>query len=320
MKLNRRQFAMGTAASAASALTGFHSSRLANAQSSNPPGRILFVREGDIWVWSDGNSNSLIEGGNLICPRWSPGGEEVLHVRKGNSFSDLYVTNLPGNYDVPLTDNQYVGSQIGTQNYVENSVWVVDPSWSLSGRIAYVSDAFTPYGTLSLFTMEWAGAAAQMFTNVPLEESISSVSISSSGAYVAFVSRELDANGDYVSYIGIRDLNTWEVSQLMWEPEGSFDPAMEPNGSRVACAIRRGGVSDIWLIDRLGAEPLRVTEGKNAIRPVWYPDASWLAWYQVVDFKFECWGASVSGTRIGEPRKLFNFNNIDAESGMSWGW
>jgi Tol biopolymer transport system component len=315
--LNRRQLIRGSVASGTGLLLGRSSTK---SQDPGFPGSILFTRNGDIWVWRAGNAERLIEDGNLLSPRWSPAGEDVLHVRKGNSFSDLYLTNLPGNYDIPLTANEYIEAQIGSPTYVENSVWVVDPSWSLSGRIAYASDSFTPYGTLSLWTMEWPGATPQMFTNVPLEQGISGISISSSGAYVAFVTRDLDAQGNYVSYIGIRDLTTWAVTQLMWEPEGAFDPAMEPNGSRVACSTRRGGISDIWLIDRLGAEPVQVTAGKNAIRPVWYPDASYLAWYQVVDFKFECWGASVSGTQIGEPRKLYNFGDIDAESGMSWFW
>jgi Tol biopolymer transport system component len=293
---------------------------MVTAQGADFPGSILFARDGDIWMWRGGDSERLISGGNLSSPRWSPSGEDILHVRKGNSFSNLYITNLPGNYDVPLTANEYLDAQIGSPAYVENSVWVVDPSWSLSGRIAYASDSFTPYGMLSLWTMDWVGATPQMFTNVPLEQGISGVSISSSGTYVAFVTRDLDPEGNYVSYIGIRDLNTWEVTQLAWESEGSFDPAMEPENSRVACSIRRGGVSDIWLIDRLGGEPLQVTDGKNAVRPVWYPDASYLAWYQVVDFKFECWGARVNGTLIGEARKLFNFDDIDAESGMSWFW
>ena len=320
MTLNRRTFAFGATAGIAGIIAARSAPVIVRAQSSTLPGSIAFVRSGDIWSWSGGDAQRLLDGGDLTSPRWSPGGDQVLYVRTGNSFSDLYIYSLSTGGDTRLTYNENVDAQIGSPDYVSNSIWAIDPSWSLSGAIGYSSDYYTPYGKLSLHTMPWAGAQPQLYTNDPLDQDVTSISISSSGAFAGFVTRTYDANGNYVPYVGVRDLDSWEVRQLIWEEGGSYDPAMEPNGSRVACTIRRGGISDIWLIDRLDADPLRITEGKNAMRPVWHPDASYLAWYQVVDFKFECWGASVNGTRIGEPQRLFNFDDIDASSGMSWIW
>lgn len=319
MTITRRQLTMRATAGIAGIIAARRAPAFVHAQD-EVPGSILFARDGDIWSWRSGDDERLIDGGNLASPRWSPGGDQILHVYRGNSFSDLYIFALYDGTFTRLTFNENVDAQIGSPDYVDNSIWALDPSWSLAGTIGFTSDYYTPYGKLSLHTMPWAGAQAQLYTNDPLDQDITSVSISSSGSFAGFVTRTYDSNGDYVPYIGIRDLNTWGVSQLIWEPEGSYDPAMEPNGSRVACAIRRGGVSDIWLVDRLSAEPVQVTEGKNAMRPVWHPDAGWLAWYQVVDFRFECWAAPVNGARIGEARKLFNHDNIDSESGMSWIW
>jgi len=320
MSLNRRQFALGSAAGIAGIVAARRAPGVVRAQSGEFPGNILFARKGDIWRWRGGDTERIIEGGNLSSPRWSPGGDQILHVARGDSFSNLHVFSLGSGHSALITDNEYIGAQIGSPDYVFNSVWALDPSWSLSGLIGFTSDAYTPYGKLSLHTMEWAGGPTQLFTNDPIGEDVTSVSISSSGAFAGFVTRTYDENGDYVPYVAVRDFAAGTVRQLIWEPGGSFDPAMEPLGSRVACTIRRGGISDIWLVDRLDAPMLEVTEGKHAIRAVWHPDATWLAWYQVIDFKFECWGAPVSGTRIGEPQKLFGFDDIDAESGMSWIW
>ena len=101
-------------------------------------------------------------------------------------------------------------------------------------------------------------------------------------------------------------------------PEGAFDPAIEPGGMRVAVAVRQGGVSDIWLYDRSGEEPVQVTTGANASQPCWLSDGSWLAYLQMVDFQFEARAVPVNGQSIGAPVTLFAFDDIDATSGLSW--
>ncbi|MGH2561390.1 MAG: TolB family protein, partial [Thermomicrobiales bacterium] len=119
-------------------------------QESMPPGRIAFGRSGDIWIWEGGESDRLVEDGSASDPRWSPSGEELLFVRHGDSYSDLYLRYLASGDESRLTNNQPQG-QIGTLDYANNSVWAVSPAWSPSGLIAFASDYFTPNGIMTLW-------------------------------------------------------------------------------------------------------------------------------------------------------------------------
>jgi Tol biopolymer transport system component len=195
----------------------------------------------------------------------------------------------------------------------------MDPCWSPSGVIAYASDYYTPYGVLALWVMPSPGATPSLYLGEPSDQDIAGVSLSDDGSVAAYASRKpSESTGEDVSFVAIQDLGTLETRVLIDEPEGAFDPAIEPGGMRVAAAVRGGGLSDIWLYDRTGEEPVQVTTGANATQPCWISDGSWLAYFQMVNFKFEARAVAVNGTSIGEPVTLFNYDDLDATSGMSW--
>jgi Tol biopolymer transport system component len=317
MTISRRRLLASSAFLAAGTLSGRPSRTIA--QSGTPPGAILFARSGNIWRWRNGDTAVLFEDGAASEPRWSPDGGQVLFVRTGFSFSDLYVRTLFDNSEVQLTYNEVFGYAPGSAEYAANSIWVQDPCWSPAGTIAYASDYFTPYGVLALWVMSVPGATPTLYLGDPPDQSISGVSLSDDGSVAAYTSRILsDSTGEYVSFVAVQDLGTLESRALINEPEGAFDPALEPGGMRVAAAVRQGGVSDIWLYDRSGAEPLRVTTNANATQPCWLSDGSWLAYMQMVDFEFQVHAVPVNGTTIGEPVSLFGFDDIDSTSGLSW--
>lgn len=318
MTVTRRQLLRGSSALAAGMLLPGSKSP-ASAQNATPPGQILFTRAGNVWLWRNGETSMIIEDGAVSEPRWSPDAGQVLFVRTGYSFSDLYIRTLFDGSEVQITYNEVYGYTQGSAEYAANSIWVQDPCWSPSGTIAYASDYFTPYGVLALWVMSAPGATPSLYLSDPPDQSIAGVSLSEDGSVAAYSSRMLsDASGEYVSFVAIQDLGTLEHRVLIDEPEGAFDPAIEPGGFRVAASVRQGGVSDIWLYDRTGADPLRVTTNANATQPSWLSDGTWLAYMQMVDFKFEAHAVPVNGTSIGEPVRLFGFDDLDATSGLSW--
>ncbi len=318
MKLTRRQLLVAGSLLGGSSLLSTHSVRTA-AQDSTPPGQILFARSGNIWRWRDGEAELLIEDGAATDPRWSPDASQVLFVRSGYSFSDLYIRTLFDGSEIQVTYNEVLGYPQGSAEYAANSIWVMDPYWSPSGVIGYASDYFTPYGVLALWIMAFPGATPTLYLSEPSDQSIAGVSLSDDGSVAAYTSRLLiDNTGELVSFVAIQDLGTYESRVLIDAPEGAFDPAIEPSGMRVAAAVRQGSLSDIWLYDRTGEEPVQMTTGANATQPCWLSDGSWLAYLQMVDYKFEARAVPVNGLSIGEPVTLFAFDDIDATSGLSW--
>lgn len=289
----------------------------------NPPGKIAFARSGSIWQWQAGNTEQLINDGAASDPRWSPDGSELIFVRTGDSFSDLYLHSLSDGSEMQLTYNQAVDFNLGTKDYVDNSTWVVDPSWSASGVIGYASDYYTDYEVLALWIMNYAGASPSYYPPTPNDDgyiqSLEGISLSADGSVAGYTSRRVDDyTGEYVSFVGVMDLGSGLGDVLVDDDGGAFDPSLEPYGTRVAVAIRSGEVTDIWLVDRDGGDRTQVTGGANATKPCWSSDGAWLGYVQMVDFKFEAWAVSIDGNAIGEPRKLFNFDDIDAASGLSW--
>src|SRR5581483_6155429 len=56
-----------------------------------PPGRILYVRDGNLWLWQGGASRQFSDGGTWYQPSFSPDGTEIAYVYWTFNFSDIFV-------------------------------------------------------------------------------------------------------------------------------------------------------------------------------------------------------------------------------------
>jgi TolB protein len=288
------------------------------AQDGDPPGRIAFGRMGNIWVWSGGETKQLFEDGNASDPRWSPNGQELLFVRQGDSYSDLFVRYLSAGTEAQLTYNQ-PDAPIGSVEYVTSCVWAVDPAWSPSGVIAFASDYFTPGGIMTLWLMndltsgQFDAAAAQD------EGSIDGVTLSADGGVAGYTVRAIDDDGANYTYVALRDLSDGIAYTLVDDLTGSYDAAISPNDRDVAVVIRdESGRPDIWIVDRQTSDRARVTEGEEAAAPCWSPDGRWIAYLRLVDFDFELVAAPLNGGIVGARKVLARFRDIDAPGGLAW--
>lgn len=281
-----------------------------------PPGRIAFVRKGDIWVWHDGKSERVIKDGAASDPRWSPSGRFLLFVRTGDSYSDLILHDFQDGTETRLTHN---GSeaQPGSPDYVASTSWAIDPDWTASGLIAFASDA-TVDGTVTLWLLADPGGSPQPAAAAQGEDNIEGISLAADGSVAAYTVRAHDKSGRIHAYVALRDLSNGVSKVLVDKPGGAFDPAIAPDGQSIALSIRAAdGTSDVWLADRSG-NLTRVTTGAQAIKSAWSPDGTWLAYVRMIDFRFEIWAQPRTGTSFGEPRRLFRYQNFDATSRISW--
>jgi TolB protein len=287
----------------------------ASAQTPPPPGRIAFVRDGSVWIWENGNQERLFQDGAVSDPRWSPGGDRLLFVRSGNSYSDLIVRDLATQTEEPLTANLPPYEE-GSPEYVLASAWAIDPSWAASGAIGFISDAESPDETFNLWVIDENGFA--YIPPIPGDEShIDSLSLSPDGALATYLVRELNDLVHSVT-VRVRDLASGEAHVLVSEVD-VLDPAFAPDGRRVAVVIRNsGGNADIWAVDDPSGKRTRVTEGMQTAGPCWSPDGTWMAFFAMVDFAFQLWAVPFDGTSAGEPRLLYEGSGIDSTSGCSW--
>jgi Tol biopolymer transport system component len=316
IRVTRRQLFTGAALALAGTRLG-QGDQSAGGQEDLPPGRIAFVRRGDIWVWQGGDAARLVADGAASDPVWSPDASMLLYVHTGNSYSDLMLYDLATGTSIALTHNQS-DAQEGSEEYVLTSNWVLDPDWSASGLIGFISDA-TIDGSLILWLMASPYGVPEPAASAQTEDHIEGLSLSVDGTLAAYTARTTGDNGLKHTYVALRDLADGVAYVLYDETAGVFDPAIAPDSQRVAVAMRsEQGTSDIWLVARADSSTIRVTDGAQAVKPFWSPDGRWLGYLRAVENHFEAWCVPVDGTTIGEPRRLFRYQNLDGTSRPSW--
>jgi TolB protein len=287
-----------------------------------PDGRILFAAKGDIFMW-DGSVHQVTNVGDASSPTWSQDGNRFVFVRTGDAFSDLYSDTISTNQLAQLTHNQPT-NQEGTQAYVNNSVWAVDPAWSpVADTIAYVSDLQTSQNYLWL--MEGLGNPPhQIPASTTNGDNVENPSFSPDGSKIVFTQRTTVENDTQRSTgLWVVDLNTGQLTSLVKADSGAYDGAWSPDGKWVAYIQRDGTNNDLWVVPASGGQPTQLTDGKQLASPVWSPDGSQIAFFEVDGDGFKVSYVGFSVGQDGQPtasdsEKLFSAGGIDATSAMSW--
>ena len=299
---------------------GFQRETHVRADTPTPPGRIAFIRDGAVWEWSNGDAEEIVSGTDITDVRWSPSGGTVLYVRSGNSYSDLYTYDFDSRAETRLTFNK-PESEEGTPDYVAAASWAIDPSWSSSGVIGFISDAQSSDNSFALWEIDNAYTGSPYLAPVSKREgNIDSLSMSPDGSVAAYVERFPNADtGLSTTDVVLRDLTDGQVYALQDAVDSAFDPAISPDAQSIAFAKRNSsGMTDLWLASRAGGAAVKLTDGLQATNPVWSPDGAWIAFIRMIDFRFQVWVMPMTGTTPGTPFDLFDPKNIDAPSGLSW--
>jgi TolB protein len=94
--------------------------------------------------------------------------------------------------------------------------------------------------------------------------------------------------------------------QLTFGDWDDRDPAVSPEGGRVAFASHRDGGWDLYLLDLASGDTQRLTDaGGYAGHPTWSPDGQWIAYEGYQDGDFDIWihptGGNQADIRLGHP-------------------
>jgi TolB protein len=287
------------------------------AQDAAIPGRLLFVRNGSVWVWSNGDANRIFKAENASHARWSPDAKQFVYVETGPSYSDLVIHDISTEARIPLTFNQ-PQYQEGSPDYVAAAAWVIDPEWASVGIIGFMSDMQSPDGTMQIWLVRDTTSGAFLAPAAQFEDNIDGLSLANDASVAAYVVQQRQQDGTSTGGARLRDLNDGVAYQIA-DGENVADPAISPDAQLIAMTIRGDdGVPDIWITDRVSGRLDRVTRNANATNPVWSPDGRWLAFIRMVDFEFEVWAAPITSDGPGEPIKVFKAKGLDARSGLSW--
>lgn len=288
----------------------------ASAQGSGDlPGRVLFVKDGDLWLWQDGGARQLGSGGTWSQPSWAPSGDSLAYVYRGTNFADIFVTDDQGQSQLRLTDSQ--------STILENNDWNFRPTWSPDGKqIAFVSDRATTFPVLFLMNAADGTGVHRLPTPGVPQEGMDALSWSPDGTQIAVTV----FNEPGPSQIAVIPVNGRQVGKVFTTlPGGALDPAWSPDGAWIAYAGHDGGSLEVRVVHPDGtADQVLTQDGFLARAPVWSPDGRHVAYLSSRTGYFELWvtdiTADASGTlTASQPRQLTQDLHIDAASGLSWG-
>ncbi len=298
-------------------------------------GRLLFAHNGTIWLWQGNEPRPLIATGNAWQPAWSPDGERIAYVARGQSYSDLVLANANGQTVAEITANSS-DYPLQSNERIYDTMWAFYPVWSPDGQTLYaLSQPGKPYGVpatdypLTLFAWDLTpsgGGATQLLND--MYANLGRFALHPNGKDLVFTRTTLRKDGD--QRLHRLDLTTSTVEPYPGTPYRSYDPTFSPDGRWLVYTARHENQTDLWVLPGNAPSgttpvPQRLTTLGTARAPVFAPDGSQLAFLAVPPDapRFELWLVNLSVSATGAlqadtPRQLTTKMGIDPDSGLTW--
>ena len=246
------------------------------------PGKLLFVGDANLTIWEKGSIRKLTGDRISRQPTWSPDGTRIAHVKLDVNSSEIWVSAADGTAAKQLTRNE-------SRNLSEN-VWAFRPTWWPDGsKLLFVADATT--NDLMVWEVGLDGRNVRPFLVArDYDGGLDRPNITADGKTLIMMSYR---GGIGRSHIWAASLPSGPWKQLTEHPEGAYDPALSPDGRRIAYVARAQGSHDVWVMNVDGAGAQRVTHHGAARGPCWSPDGQYIAYAAAEGNMFDLWVATV---------------------------
>ncbi|ACL24354.1 TolB family protein [Chloroflexus aggregans] len=286
------------------------------------PGRLLFSREGGVWLWEGRTARQLIAP-PATQPAFDPRGERIVYVAARAGASDLWVADGSGAMLAQLTRNDPAAPP-GSIERVYAAMWAFYPVWLPDGSgVLAAAQAAPPVGDppadapFAIFRYALNGQRQPVFADANAHI----------GRIVVLPSDELIAVRTVLGSEGQQQLYRiagGQAEPLPGAPTPAYDPAVSPDGKWVVFAVGINGGSDLYTLPAAGGSPVRITDLGTARAPVFSPDGTLLAFLAIPPGErgFDLYLATVTvddtGLRLGPSRRLSTGFAINPDAGLSW--
>jgi TolB protein len=295
-------------------------------------GRLLFVQDGNLYLYQNQAARQITTDGITRDPAWSPDGRQIAIVRREESFSDIYLLDANGGVPTQVTFNRGQ-SEPWTQSFMHEVVWATSPAWTPdSAYLVFLSQVAPPNVSppvefpLSIYRYRMNLLGKRQPTNDDLllrtsEADLQRPAWAPDDSLLAYVRVP---RGAEPKRIMLYDINADDSSAYPGTPDNAYDPAWSPDARWLAFAAVVDGKTDIWAIPHpsIGGAAVRLTNTGTARAPAWSPDSKQLGYIQVsgsgADVYVMALQDSQGAIAAGTVEALTNSGHIDANSGLSW--
>jgi dipeptidyl aminopeptidase/acylaminoacyl peptidase len=248
-------------------------------------GKIAFTRHPSVCpTWGDCNGTIYVMNPNGTNQArvsqwesndasWSPDGSRI--VFSGNVLEpDIYLINLDGSNLVNVSNNPAPDDE---------------PSWSPDGT----KIAFTRWlGCFEIFVMSVDGTNQTNLTN---QDSIPEHDASwSPDSSRLVISTGLGGTPRDIAAMGVDGTNR---VLLTTNPASDFNPALSPDGARIAFSSNRDGNAEIYVMNADGSNQTRLTNSPASdAQPAWSPDSKKIAFTSDRDGNGEIYVVDADGS------------------------
>jgi TolB protein len=293
------------------------------------PGRLLFVTSAGIWQWQGREARLFMRGTDLLQPRFSPDGTQIVYVRRSLSASDLLIADQSGREVRQLTANQAASAPPNSLQQVYSSRWAFYPTWAPDrSAIIAATQAAAPVGeppaeynlALYRFPLGDSGAPTPLYGS---DVAHLGRSVFAPNGDLIFVRAAIARDGQQQVYRLDPTLGT--AAPLLGAPTPSYDPALSPDGAWLLFAAQSANGTDLFALPASGGVPQQLTELGSARAPAFAPDGTQVAFLAIAPGGngFDLWISAVQqaedgSLRLAAPRRLTTEQQLDADSGLSW--
>jgi TolB protein len=285
---------------------------------------MLFVQNGDLWVWENDRVRQLTQTNDLYQAVWSPNGQQIAAIQRALSVSDLVVLDADGTNLQQLTKN---GPSKGDSfARAKDSIWALHPIWSTNGsEIFYLSQSGPPVGTppvenpLAIYRIPASGGTRKVVFS-PRRGNFGRLQLLKDGDFfLMYANGQIDTTTQVFRYN-----RTKGIMPIKGMLDASYDPALSPDGRWLAFAARVEKQHHVFVMSLLNGQITQVSTSGAARAPVWSPDGMQLAFLDSANNKRRFNLVVVDLTEqlgrvmISKTTNLTTDLQIDADSGVSW--